>query len=280
MNRRKFLKRGSLFIPAAFGFPHIVKSQTFVGSAAVRGAAALQAGSSGGGGGGGGFTYYSAVFNGSSYETRGAELTGNADGQAGTLSFWAKASADGHIFGNSAIRFRVEIVSSRVKIWGFKSDDTEILRLQTGSDADWSTWHHLAACWDLNSSGTEKVFVDGVDQTFDVTSTEGQTIDYASGDFRIGTRGDTFGGFTGSLCELWFALTYLDISNSTNLQKFRTVGGHPENLGTTGQTPTGTTPIIYMHNQPGGSPNWFTNVGSGGGFTETGTITDGGSDKP
>ncbi len=54
MNRRKFLKRGSLFVPAALCFPHIVKAQTFVGSAAVRGAAALQSGSSGGGGGGGG----------------------------------------------------------------------------------------------------------------------------------------------------------------------------------------------------------------------------------
>ncbi len=277
MNRRKFLKRGSLFIPAAFGFPHIVKAQTLAGSAAFRGAAAIQAGSSGGGGGGGGFAYYSAVFDGSSYETRGAEITGLTDGQAGTVSFWLKASADGFVFGNGGFHFQVQLSASRVKVLGSTSGDTEVLRLSTGSDQDWSTWHHFAACWDLNSSGTEKVFVDGVDNTFDTTSTEGQTIDYATGDFAIGTRGDTFGRITGSLCELWFTNTYLDISNSTNLQKFRTVGGHPEDLGTTGQTPTGTTPLIYMHTQP---PGWKTNVGSGGGFTETGTITDGGSDKP
>ncbi len=58
MNRRKFLKRGALFLPASFCFPAIVKAQSrFSGSMSFRGAASAQ-GTPAGGGGGGPNTWY------------------------------------------------------------------------------------------------------------------------------------------------------------------------------------------------------------------------------
>ncbi len=83
MNRRKFLKRGSLFIPAAIGFPYIVKAQTVVsGSVAMRGAAALQGSPVSGGGGGSSPVGWWKLNDGSG--TSAVDSSGN--GFTGTLS--------------------------------------------------------------------------------------------------------------------------------------------------------------------------------------------------
>ncbi len=84
-------------------------------------------------------------------------------------------------------------------------------------------------------------------------------------------------GFNGLLSEFFFTDQLLDLSNPANLLKLRTAGGKPANLGLTGSTPTGTTPRIYLHNP---YSTFQTNVGTGGNFTVTGALTDGGADKP
>ncbi len=89
MNRRKFLKSRSLFIPTALCFPHIVKAQTFAGSVAVRGAAGLQGAPAGGGGGGGPNTWYDISATSDNTETGDATFFDSEDvvfAQAGTAT--------------------------------------------------------------------------------------------------------------------------------------------------------------------------------------------------
>ena len=68
-------------------------------------------------------------------------------------------------------------------------------------------------------------------------------------------------------------LDRVDFSSEANRLKFRDAFGNPVSLGTDGSTPTGTAPAIYMRFDPASQG---TNSGTGGAFTKTGTINDGG----
>jgi hypothetical protein len=82
---------------------------------------------------------------------------------------------------------------------------------------------------------------------------------------------------TALVSEFWFDTRYVgDLTSAPVRAKFN-VGGHPVSLGADGSTPTGFQPLIYLHTAV---PSWEANLGSGGGLTENGTLTDGGGDKP
>tara|TARA_B110000438_G_scaffold248368_1_gene251085 strand:- start:210 stop:2528 length:2319 start_codon:yes stop_codon:yes gene_type:complete len=88
--------------------------------------------------------------------------------------------------------------------------------------------------------------------------------------------GTCFIGSKGSLGQLWFGLDFLDLSVQANREKFVSGTGasaKPVNLGTDGTTPTGSQPVIYLNNPFGTFQN---NLGSGGNFTESGQLGDGG----
>lgn len=70
---------------------------------------------------------------------------------------------------------------------------------------------------------------------------------------------------------------YLDFSNSANRRKFISAGGAPVSLGADGSTPTGSQPTFYFR---GPAVNWNTNLGTGGNFTVTGTLTDSATNPP
>lgn len=77
----------------------------------------------------------------------------------------------------------------------------------------------------------------------------------------------------GSISELYFTTDYIDFSQEANRLKFRDCFGNPVPLGTDGSLPTGTAPAIYMRFDPAAQG---TNSGTGGAFTKSGTISDGG----
>ncbi len=226
------------------------------------------------------YLYYSTIFDGSNdYLTRDGDLTGGANSKQGTISVFVKSAsdvADGGIMGSHDV-FSVRIAGGELFIDAFNASITQIMRLRATVPilvAD--GWVHILASWDLSDTGKRHVYINGVDVTNPIIYTD-DTIAYSSDNWNIGARGDTFGRLDGMLSELYFNNTYLDLSIEANRLKFRGADGKPVYLGANGELPTGTTPLIYLRNQV---PGWHVNLGSGGGFTEHGTLVDGGDDKP
>ena len=52
--------------------------------------------------------------------------------------------------------------------------------------------------------------------------------------------------FNGCLAEVWFANTYIDFSNVSNILSFVSNTLLPVNLGPVGNTTTGIIPIVYL----------------------------------
>jgi hypothetical protein len=92
-------------------------------------------------------------------------------------------------------------------------------------------------------------------------------IDYSQSTMLIGASQSIGTKFYGALSELYINLhETLDLSDPTNLQKFRGTGGAPMSLGATGTNPTGTQPEFYLGDD-NTFANWGTNNGSKGNFT-------------
>lgn len=231
------------------------------------------------------FSYYSGVFGGSAYVARGSNLTGISDGSLGLLSVWVKATDN-----FSSIRFLFEDsgyldisrnTSNILTVVGYSPGAVVVLSLASTVQIDNDgLWHHLLLSWDLGTAGRSYIYIDGVDRTTRTTHTVGGTINLTAGGWGVMANSAGSGIGNAKLSELYFTApaAWFDVTNSANRDKFfNSSTSKPVDLGANGSTPTGTQPLIYFHNQ---SPSWGTNLGSGGTFTTTGSVTDGGSDKP
>ena len=221
------------------------------------------------------------------YMTRGADLTGSADGKQGTFSCWLRLDGGNGsalwIFdstttvGGSTYRFKVNRLSTNVfSVVARNSAGTEILDLSTAATyTSGATWLHLLAAWDLATPGARFIYInDAADLT--VNTFTDDTIDYTVADWGIGALPNAFGKFNGCMAELWFTPTYIDISVEANRRKFINSDGKPVNLGSDGSTPTGTAALVYQHLDDGeAAANFATNRGSGGAFTITGSLATG-----
>ena len=100
-----------------------------------------------------------------------------------------------------------------------------------------------------------------------------RTIDITQADFVIG---DTTGGggvkINADIGRFYLTQEYIDISNNTNLARFIDADNNPVDMGANGSTPSGNQPLIFLNNAFG---TFQTNAGSGGNFTENGTLTQG-----
>lgn len=226
-----------------------------------------------------------AFFDGTNdYMTRGATLTGAADGKAGTLSFWfiqattgaerrilhqpsgAGGSEPGVLFtAGNLITIQLQDAASSGAYEFSLSSNTAL--------TDTASWHHVIASWDRNTAFA-KIYVDGVDDTGVVVTTNANN-DYTVTDWAIGARLDASNKLNGSLAEFWLDLgASLDITVDANRMLFRSPAGKPVNLGATGSGPTGSSPIVFFHLDKGESAaNFATNRGTGGNFTITGALT-------
>jgi hypothetical protein len=218
--------------------------------------------------------------------SRGAALTGAANSKVGTISFWFKgeSGSDGLnilVFNqttgggfNSAFR----LASGAMRVVTQDSTSTNIFLLATSSTVFnvAGGWHHFAAWWDT-SVPIAKVYVDGVFDSSTVPSPTNAIISYASGtDWKLPDGGGGPGNF--SIADFWFdPTTALDLGVSANIQKFIS-GGLAVDLGSTGQLPTGASPIVCMK---GTAASWLSNVGTGGSFTlGSGTLTNSSTNPP
>lgn len=249
VNRRAFIRSvAGLFVPAAFGIiparaqvylPH--RREYFRSVPAT-------------------YTAKAVVFNGSTYLARGAALTGAANSKVMTVSLWFKLTGGnnaetGFILEQGA-GFTVErLATNKIAVISVTGNYQS-----SGTYTSGGGWHHVA--WSENTAvPVGYLFIDGVNQNITYNPTQNVQITLNAANWYLGNKG---ADLTGSLSDLWMSFEFFDISVAANLQKFRSSGGAPVNLGATGTNPTGNTPIVY---QTGDATTWVTNAGSGGGFT-------------
>jgi hypothetical protein len=232
----------------------------------------------------------SADFDGTNdYMTRGADLTGIADGKTGILSYWirldggdgslqfalASAVSAGVI---GAVRF-TRGVANVFEVIGRDATTATVLFLKTSATyLAGAAWHHVLSSWDLLNNVSHLYVDDASDQV--VTTRTNANIDYTQADWFVGESPSLGFKLNGCLAEFYFAPgQFLDFSVLANRRKF-IASGRPVFLGTDGSLPTGTAPLIYQHLSDGEAvANFATNRGTGGNFTITGTL-DAGSTSP
>jgi hypothetical protein len=245
------------------------------------------------GGGAASFLCDSADFDGTNdlMETSG-DLTGNADGKTGTLSFWFRIDGAGTFRKVMTIegplselnaKFSIVFVDFN-QIWmqAGNTSDVVIMRLRSSSTFGVSaTWHHFIASWNL-AGPTGQIYIDGSSDVGHFSSSN-DNIDYTAVRWAIGgtnNAGTPHQPFHGCLAEVWFDLSHIDLSSAANREKFRSSDGKPVSLGTTGDKPTGSAPLLYQHLDDGEAvANFATNRAGNGNFSITGTL-DTGSSSP
>jgi hypothetical protein len=222
---------------------------------------------------------------GSPIVARGADLTGDADGKTGVLSFWFRITtptsnqiivANGTTVGGATPHFQVRYEASavnKIKVTGFNAAGTGILVL-TANTGFTSGWHHTLASWDL-AAGVAHLYSDGVQDLAAGSTLTNDTIDYAAADWGVcGGPGGAAPIESSTMAELFFTPNqFLDLSVVANRNKFRSaIDGKPVALGADGSVPLGVAPLIYLHLNDGEAvANFSTNRGNGGGFTRSGS---------
>jgi len=223
-----------------------------------------------------------AVFDGTNDRMhRGGDLTGNADSKKVLSSGWftcattTGGASNPMIFTTGGSGFRIVEYTGDLYIQGWNSAGTLILNMHsTGADIDDGNPHHFMVSVDL-ATNTKYLYIDGVSRLAGGGTYTNDTIDFTKSDHVVGadTGGTSGSRWNGKIGQLWIAPGRdMDLSNGTNRAKFYDSG--PVDLGSTGDAPTGTAPIIFLKNI---YSSFNTNSGTGGNFTVTGALTDGGT---
>lgn len=218
------------------------------------------------------------------YLTRGAGWDGAADDEDGIWSLWFNFKG-----GNGADLAFLQGTNTTVNIKRDTSNKIKVSLAASGSSLKWvftSTnsfdtsnnpgWHHLLVAWELDGSPVGQAFLDDVALAkTDNTGPLNGSIDYTDTNHAVGAN--TSGGIkmNADIADFYYAPTqYLDISQAANRRKFIDSSKKPVDLGPDGSKPTGTQPLLFLS---GPTATWHTNLGSGGGLTENGALTDGAS---
>lgn len=218
-----------------------------------------------------------AVFDGTNdYLTRGADLTGNADTDTGTFSAWIDFQ------GGDGVRtdfFRAEggwleiskQASNSLRVIATKSGGGDLSVSSASTYTVSSGMLHILASWDLSASAVH-LYVNDTDDAGTPSITAG-TIDYTRPDYGIGARDDGTNKINAKMGDVWWDNSYIDFSVAANRRLFIDSLGNPVDLGSDGSSP-GVVPLVFLS---GDVATWHTNKGDGGGFTESGALTDGGT---
>lgn len=209
-----------------------------------------------------------SLFDGSTnYALRGSDLTGNANGQKGTFAAWLKLTSlalnDALLVAAGGFFQIIASSATSIRVQGKDAAGNDDLLLGTAaSKITTGAWQHVAISWDL-SAGVGQVYVDGADAKEASPTLNNDTIDYTRTQWSIGATNAGASFLDGCLGPMYLDLaSYLDLSVPQNLQRLRSQGGKPVDLGPKGGWATGRIPIIYL---PAGDPS--RNKGSGGNFT-------------
>lgn len=207
-----------------------------------------------------------------------------ADSSLLTVSLWFKISYDS---GSQYSLVQLDEFNSYIFVKAFATRDIMVALIDTafskyfqfgtaGNAFNDNVWNHLYIGADANHAAGGKLkflLVNAVDKI-----SAGVTQD-ADAAFNIGLSGKNFGIPSANgmgLISSWISYAHVWIKRGTFLSaadvtKFRSVGGEPVDLGTTGQIPTGSSPDYYF---TGNSTTFASNLGTGGTVTLTGSLED------
>ena len=235
----------------------------------------------GGSRGGGTYSMQLVTFDGTNdYLTKSSGLTGASHSKQCTFVVWA--DIDNADFQQA---FILGPIGGYAGLW-FARNDTNKLHVRgltsTGNDVviALSTSDYLSTaglkCFMVSidaATSTLQVYdgdsaVDMGTPTWDLPDT---ALGFVAADtVPIGARNDGVSKFSGKLGDLQLIIgTALDLSIESNRRKFIDASGNPVNPADNGLTKT----ILLS----GAFASWHTNDGSGGGFTVTGALADGGT---
>lgn len=224
-------------------------------------------------------------FDGTDRLARGAALTGVADGQLMSMSFWAKIAPGTGVnqqalrmvsaVGGATQRIRIDkpVATENLRIFIRNAANADLLSIETTAALCTGVWRHALFSVNLAATAASKmVYLDDVLATLTVTTQVNGTGNFSAPDTGIAGPPDGVGAqnIIGELADMmvWFDQA-IDFSVEANRRKF-IFAGNPVNpqvaISTFGP------PAIALY---GPVAAWQTNKGSGGGFTLIGTLTKG-----
>jgi hypothetical protein len=189
----------------------------------------------------------------SDYSVRTSEFSGMVDEKEGTISFWVEfKGGDGveqRIFSNgtAATKFTVyKTTGNKFRVIGLNLAGGTILDASTvGTYTADGSRHHVLIAWDLASS-IIRFRIDGADDLSGGPTATNDTIDYTfQNQWNLMALGNGNSKVNAEISELWFDISYIDISVAANEALFRTSAGKASVLGNNGELVKGTAPILY-----------------------------------
>ena len=208
---------------------------------------------------------------------RDGVLTGNVDGQQGTLVFWLNMnSGDGAakniLYADGGFFDCARATNGELHLKLFNSAATTLLdMLSTNTRVAADGWICVMMSWDLSAALKAHLFFNDVDETNTSIKVEG-TVDYTRIDYAVGARVGGALKLPGCLSQFYFnPEEYIDFTVEANRRKFISASGKPVGIGADGSDPTGNIPLVFLS---GATATWHINKGDGGGMTENGALTD------
>lgn len=216
--------------------------------------------------------------------TRGAGMTGAADGKVFTCSFWLRADAlpaageekiccSLTALNGTTTTWKVALLANgAINIRATNAAGTIILQANTAFQFTVNNaWHHVIMSIDLSNTGNRAVYVDDALDASTWTTYTNDNIDFTVLDWAFGSDGSGATPLGSSVMDFWFNPTYLALGTTANRRKFIDATKRPVKLGSNGELPLGSSPLIYM---TGPSNNFYANLGTGGGWTLHGILDD------
>lgn len=213
------------------------------------------------------------------------DTTGESDSKSILISGWVKPNGKQGtplLTDITGTRFQIQFrdggtaTTNDLEIKASNSTPSLILSQRTDNLLVADQWNHFLFNFDL-ATATAQGYINDTAVTFDGGGTlTNDTIDFthATG---LALCANIAGGlkYNGAVQELWIGFGQnIDISVEANRRKFIDAGGDPVTLGVSGEIPTGTQPTVYLRKE---FSTFQDNLGSLGGFTENGTLTDEGT---
>lgn len=231
-------------------------------------------------------TVDAADFDGTNDDLGRATLTAQANSKSGIFSVWLRPDALANVNIFDGLDTGVFSTAFNMLISNVAAGDWDLLLLTTagatvidyrctaGGRLTTGAWQNILCSWDASTT-TLHMYRNDVDAKGagiinNAEACHGIVDEWSVGDF----SGGGGGRYDGGMAELYFAPgQYIDLSVEANRRKFISATGKPVDLGSTGATPTGTAPLVYLHLSDGETANNFAvNRGTGGNFTVTGAL--------
>lgn len=211
--------------------------------------------------------HVAVVGTGSENFVKGSDLSGHADGKAGTV--FSQVRLDG---GNATAMYVIACAGPRFyfargganvfQILCESAVPATVLDLRSvNTYTAGKSWITVLASWNAATLTSHLYINDAADKN--EVSIANADIDYTVSNWSLMSIPNGAGKLIGAFSPLWFNTTYMDITVEANRRKFYNALLKPAPLGYNGELPLGSAPLVYVKDKSG------KNYGTGGDITGT-----------